>query len=559
MGIRRHILLNNFAEFFKKIGLSWQKTNRSQKIIVIAVIVLTIILIGVVVTVSGQTTYTVLYSGLSAADSGAIYQALQEMQVDVQAPTSGTIMVPADQAESIRNQLFARGLPASAMGGAAGGINYGDFYIENGMAFNATDSDKQMISKFQMQYNLSQMINQSEKVESSTVLLNIAPTTQFALDTNESSSSATVMVRLKPGATFTDEDAIAIKKMVAASVPDLKEEDVVVTDQSLRVFGGNGMQSSGTGAVANQMQIEQEASARLSNQLMSLFAPVFGAENIAPSVHLKLDFDNRTTESITLEPPTEVGADENRGIATSMKSMVEHIANGDTAQGQPGLDTNGGAPTYQEVVDNINNTDYYKVTEEFNFEVNEVKELIEAAQGGIVEASATIMINGGDEVQAAIEDVRTAASTAIGIPAENITVLAMPFAENTTLQQQLDDQAAAVAELQRNQMIKTIVPYVVVAGVIILIALLLLNAFKKKKEMELEAQRLQWMQEQAEREAMMRQSGMVDVVAGEDIDLDSIMEEEKNSTLGQLQALVQKNPDGIAQILRNWLMDDYRR
>jgi flagellar biosynthesis/type III secretory pathway M-ring protein FliF/YscJ len=29
--------------------------------------------------------------------------------------------------------------------------------------------------------------------------------------------------------------------------------------------------------------------------------------------------------------------------------------------------------------------------------------------------------------------------------------------------------------------------------------------------------------------------------------------------LGTIKALVDKNPEAVAQILRNWLIDDYRR
>ncbi len=517
---------------------------------------LTIVLIAVVGYTSSQVNYAVLFSGLTNEEVGTVYAKLNELGEDVKSAPGNTILVPADQVENIKNQLYSEGIPASQIGGAGGTNNYGSLYLDKALAFGATDKDKALIEQFEMQTSLTNMINKMGKVQSSTVLLNLATASQYALDNaGVKESSATVMVQVKPGETFTEEDANAIKKAVAASTPKMDEASVVVVDQNNNVYGSDGVES-GSGAVANQIKLEQQTSSVVKNQLVNLFSPVFGMENISAAVNVKLDFDKQTTESITLSPPTDTGADENKGIITSSKQMAELMYGDQNAQGVPGMDANGGAPTYQEVINNINNTDYYTIQEEYNYEVNEVKELIEKAQGDITNISATILINGGDEIANVVDSVRQQAATATGIPIDNITVAPMTFAENTLMQQQLEEQKAAVEAMQRNQLIQSIIPYAAIIGVILLVVVLILNSIKRKKEMELEAQRLQWMREQAEREANMP---LVDVVADEEIDLDSILEQEKNSTLGQLQSLVQKNPDGIAQILRNWLMEDYRR
>lgn len=536
---------------------SFKKTSISQKIIIFAIVALTIVLIAVVGYTSSQVDYGVLFSNLTDKEVGEVYAKLNELGIDVKSEGSNTILVPTDQVQTVKNQLYAEGvIPASQMNGGSGTNDYGQLYLDKALVFGATDKDKALIDQFQMQTSLTEMINKMGKVQNSTVLLNLATASQYALDnTGVKESSATVMVEVKAGETFTEDDANAIKKAVAASTPKMSEENVVVVDQNNNVYGSDGVEN-GSGAVANQIKLEQQTSNLIKNQLVNLFSPVFGMENISAMVNVKMDFDKQTTESITLSPPTDTGADENKGIITSSKQIAELMYGDQGAQGVPGMDANGGAPTYQEVVENINNTDYYTIQEEYNYEVNEVKDLIDKAQGDITNISATILINGGDEIANVTENVRQQAATAAGIPVENITVAPMTFAENTLMQQQLEEQKAAVEAMQRNQLIQTIIPYAAIIGVILLVVVLILSSIKRKKEMELEAQRLQWMREQAEREANMP---LVDVVADEDIDLDSIMDQEKNTTLGQLQSLVQRNPDGIAQILRNWLMEDYRR
>ncbi len=534
-----------------------KKTSISQKIIIFAIVALTIVLIAVVGYTSSQVNYGVLFSGLTDAEVGTVYAKLQELNIDVKSEGANTLLVPVDQVQTVKNQLYADGvIPASQMNGGSGTTDYGSLYMQNGMAFGATDKDKALMNQFQQQTTLTEIINKLANVENSTVMLNLATTTQFALDENAvKESTATVMVQVKPGATFTEEDATAIKTIVSGAVPKMSPENVFVVDQNNNVYGSDGVES-GSGAVANQIKLQQQTANVVKNQIVNLLSPVFGLENISAAVNVQLDFDKQTTESITLTPPTDVGGDENKGIITSSKQIAEMAFGNQDAAGVPGMDANGGAPTYQQAIDNINNTDYYTIQEEYNYEVNEVKDLIEKAQGDITNISATVLLNGGDEIANVVENVRQQVATAAGIPVDNITVAPMTFAQNTLMQQQLDEQKAAVEAAQRNQLIQTLIPYAAIIGVILLVVVLILNSIKRKKEMELEAQRLQWMREQAEREANMP---LVDVVADEDIDISDIMDQEKNSTLGQLQSLVQKNPDAIAQILRNWLMEDYRR
>ena len=106
--------------------------------------------------------------------------------------------------------------------------------------------------------------------------------------------------------------------------------------------------------------------------------------------------------------------------------------------------------------------------------------------------------------------------------------------------------------MQQNQLIQTII----IAAAIIVVALIVINTVrsglkKRRNAYEPDMQMLQY-------EASGVPRG-INVIADEQISIEELMEKDKNNTLGQLQGLVQKDSEMIAQLLRNWLSDDYRR
>ena len=48
----------------------------------------------------------------------------------------------------------------------------------------------------------------------------------------------------------------------------------------------------------------------------------------------------------------------------------------------------------------------------------------------------------------------------------------------------------------------------------------------------------------------------IDVAVDDELSVEELLKKDDN-TLGQIQGLVDKDPDAIAQLLRNWLSDDF--
>lgn len=412
---------------------------------IIVVVIGMIVALSVVASLAGQVNYAVLFSGMDESDAGDVYNVLEEMGVDVKASGNGTIMVPKEEVDQLRYQLNAQGYPKS-------GLNY-DIYTNNATSFGMTDSDKQLYLKFQLEQNISQTINRMDKIKSSTVMITLADDSNYVLsDQGSTAATASVVLELEEGATLSNSDADTIRAVVSKSISELPPENITIADSKMNIYNEG---ASGDDSVDEHLALQTQVAEQLRQQIISLLTPVFGAEKLSASVNVVLNFDKTTTNSITLSPPVDNG--ENNGIIVSMKDMEEKVSGGTAASGEPGQTTNGGGTTtYQASASPSASGDYSNVTKEINYEVNQINEQLEKAQGTIQDLSATVIIDGGDDVKALLPDIQNQIATAIGVPADKITVANMSFAQNTQYQETLVKQQEAVDKMAQSQMIQTI-------------------------------------------------------------------------------------------------------
>lgn len=512
---------------------------------IIAVIILTIVALSVVLNMANQVEYDVLFSGLSNEQAGNVQAALDEKKVNYKTADNGTLLVPKEQAASLRNALQSEGLP--------GGDNLDyTLYSENANSFGATDKDKAYYEQAQLQQNIAQTINKMDKIKNSTVLLVLAKDNAYVLsDQEDQVSSASVMVTLKSNdSQLSQSDVNAIRSIVSKAVPSLTEDNIAIVDQNMRTYGTSSDEEGGTSKVDSQLQLQKKVSSDLEQQILNLLSPVFGPENLSASVNVILDFDKSTTNSLTLSPPTNDA--QNMGIITSMKQTTERLQNaGTTPEGEPGVDPNGGTVSYQGLDAAAQDSTYYNAVTEVNAEVNEISQQIEEAQGDIAELSATLIINGDDNLTEILPEVRQQIATAIGVSEDKVTVSSMPFEQNTLYAQAMEQQAKEMEAQQLNDTVKNvIVPLAIVAGIIIAL-LVILRTIRKKREGAVQEETLAWDAPRAEDAA-----SLVDVAADEELDVEALLQKKNDDMVRQVRDLVDKDPDAIAQLLRNWLSDD---
>jgi flagellar M-ring protein FliF len=193
-------------------------------------------------------------------------------------PNSGQVLVPEDMLGRVRMLLAAKGVIARLPAGLE----------------QADKSDPLGVNQFVqdirfrrgLEGELTQSIVTLEPVESARVHLSIAKSSSFILGDGDK-SSASVVLRLKPGRKLSAEQVSAIVAMVAGSVANLDPARVAVVDQAGHYLSAS---DQGGGSPA-----EQEVGARMRDDalrnIQTLLAPALGDGNFRASVAVELNRD----------------------------------------------------------------------------------------------------------------------------------------------------------------------------------------------------------------------------------------------------------------------------
>ncbi|HKR18991.1 MAG TPA: flagellar basal-body MS-ring/collar protein FliF [Stellaceae bacterium] len=267
----------------------------------------------------GHSSYTVLFSGLSANEGGRIIDELQKSNVPYRVDDGGAeILVPDALAGRTRLMLAARGMPK-----------------QNGDVWSLFDNEALGVSPFveQAHYmrgleaNLAKTIGDVNGVASARVTLAVPQRTAFL--ENQPKPSASVMVRLEPGVSLSGAQTAGIVHLVAASVPGLAPEAVSIVDQDGRMLTHVG--GDATGEVPEQLSIVRGIDQHYEMLIEGLLTPLVGKDNARVTVDADVDFSHTRRSSVIYGQSHPLSQDE---------TSREHVGAGNDAGGVPGALSN---------------------------------------------------------------------------------------------------------------------------------------------------------------------------------------------------------------------------
>ncbi|HVU47680.1 MAG TPA: flagellar basal-body MS-ring/collar protein FliF [Terracidiphilus sp.] len=221
----------------------------------------------------GTPDYKTLYTGLEPEDAQSLSAKLDAAGIPHQTSADGkAISVPADKLDAARMQSAADGGPHSGRMG---------FELFDKMSWGQTEFDEKVTYQRALEGELERSIATLADVQSARVHL-VMPTDSVFLD-REREAKASVVLRLRRGM-LPKEAALAISRLVAGAVDNLKPEDVSIvdadTDRSLNVSTSA---ADGSGADAD-----------LSARLINTLEPIVGTGKIRASVNV--DYDQGSTD-----------------------------------------------------------------------------------------------------------------------------------------------------------------------------------------------------------------------------------------------------------------------
>jgi flagellar M-ring protein FliF len=211
---------------FNKLVEVWNKLDTTKKItlgIVLAIVVGAFAFIG---SYSKKPAMEVLYDNLSASDYAAITKFLEASGYEWKGIGTSTIYVNGLKRQEIITKLAQENLIPTGVEG---------WEIFNMSRWDETTFDKNVKLHRAIKGSLEQMLMTLDFVKSARVELAIPQRNNFLTDTEP--VKASVVLTLKPGVeTITRKQVMGIKNLIFRAVPNLKRENITITDNYGKEF-----------------------------------------------------------------------------------------------------------------------------------------------------------------------------------------------------------------------------------------------------------------------------------------------------------------------------------
>src|ERR1700738_3139532 len=195
--------------------------TRIQRIGLGVIAVALIGLLFIVSTVGHGADTAVAFSGLSTDDMAAIVTKLKDAKIPYELADGGVIRVASGQVQEARLATAGMGLGGKPATGSG-------FELFNTPSFGQTEFTQKVNYQRALENEIARSIDQMDAVDTSRVHLVMPQQTLFT--TQQQPTTASVMLKLKPGKRLDSAQAASISNLVAGSVEGLKAQNLTIVD-----------------------------------------------------------------------------------------------------------------------------------------------------------------------------------------------------------------------------------------------------------------------------------------------------------------------------------------
>ena len=310
-----------------------------------------------------------LYTGVAAEDAAAIIQKIKESGGEYRlSETGGVISVPSAKIAELRLEMAAAGLPKS------GRIGFELFDKTN---FGATEFVEHINYNRALEGELERSIASLSAVEQARVHITAAKESVF-LESREP-GKASVIVKLKLGASLLPKNVNAIQQLVASAVEGLSPEDVSVVDAGGALLSHRKSVDEQASDVAfeRRQRIERD----LLDKINSTLEPLLGRDKFRAGVTVECDLNTSDQSEESFDPTKSV-------MTNSQKT--EEVNTGTSVAGIPGTASNLPKPPVRPGGPTSTNS---KRTENISYETSRVVRKTHIPDGGIKHMSISVLLD----------------------------------------------------------------------------------------------------------------------------------------------------------------------
>ena len=533
-------MADRLREIPAKVLEWWNKFTARQKTIIIAIVAVVIFTMAIIIYAFTRPNYTRLGTYDNTTVAAEIISILEDAGIEHR-----------ESADLLTVEVEAGKLPEANYAIAVAGYMPEELKYENFVSggMGATNSDKARQYTLFLQRQLEQQFSTLSSVKSVKVNLHI-PVQDGTLMRQEVESSAYIQLTLS--GEFSSANALAMAKAAATSLGNDTTANITIVDQDANLLFTGGDDYS-TAGIANSLQeLQNQAESMVANQVKKVLLATNQYNNVEVASHLLMDYSSYERTRSEYSAPDGM----TQGMLTSERRFESESTNG--VAGIPGTDSNGeGGALNTYVYPDSATSESASSESELTYIPNQ-ENIHEISPGGSIDYSASSMsialisyhkyyeqevkaqglldgiswdefkANNSADVRLTVDDeFYNMAANATGIDRERITIIAYEspvFFDREGLNVQATD----------------VISIIMIILILALLALVVLRSMRAKQEAAEE--------EELSVESMLQSTA--DTI--EDIDVES-----KSETRRMVEKFVDENPEAAANLLKNWLTEDW--
>ncbi|MGA1868781.1 MAG: flagellar basal-body MS-ring/collar protein FliF [bacterium] len=368
-------MFNDLIIVWKKLLENWDKFSKRQKMIRLGALAGVLILAIGVFFWTNTPDYHILYSDLQPEDASIILQVLKERKVPYKLINNGrTILAPANHIYELRLSLAGESLPQTS---------YEGFSLFDKSDFGETEFSEQIKYKRALQGELGKTISHISEIEWAKVLLVMPEDTIFEED--QKKPSASVLIRLKRGKKLKEDQIEGILYLVASSVEGLESEQVTIVDSDGKVLSPGGNKNLYSSQLnVTQIEHQKEIEQNLEKKVTHLLEKIIGEKNVITKVSVQLSSQQVEKTEESYNPDQTVVRSEH---------LIKEESEGERAY----FNNLGTLESTNQI--NTTNPRFSKNDEVINYELSKAIEHVIELPGQIERLTVAVLVDGTYEIK----------------------------------------------------------------------------------------------------------------------------------------------------------------
>lgn len=467
--------------------------------------------------------YATLLTGLDPAQTGKITSTLDTKGISYQLQNNGTAL-------AVQSDKTAQARVALATAGLLNSTQQPGFSLFDKQQLGSSNFQQQITYQRALEGQLAQTIQSIQGVSSAQVQL-VLPNAQDQLF-GDNSQPATAAVLIS-GSTSLDPTAVkGIAQLVASSVPGLHAEKVTITDSSGALLWptADTPGSGGTSLVAKQ-SAQAQYNAAMEGQLGAMLTQTLGAGKAEVQVNADLNANQANADALTYT---------GKGIPLQTHTATESLKGGGATGGTAG--TAGNIPTYAQTSGGASS--YSNKVSDATLGVNKTVTHTVVAPGAVNHQSVSVLID--KSVPATeIPAIKSAVTNAVGLNqkrGDTLSISQMAFAKQPT----------STATPGAASPMMSYAKYGVVALLSIVFLGFIARLLKRRENESFIGGQPTWLREL---EAPRPLSALELTEAPQPTQVMQL-QAPVNPAKRQIEDLVERDPDRVAQQVRAWMSED---